>query len=48
MTVVTGSFSGSRVAGSPEAVSRLQRSSARYYQRPDATHHTRDTTAASH
>ena len=36
--VVTGSFSGSRVAGSTAAISRLHRSSARYYQRPDATH----------
>jgi len=36
--VVTGSFSGSRVAGSAASISRLQRSSARYYQRPDATH----------
>jgi len=36
--VVTGSLSTSRVAGSTTAISRLQRSSARYYQRPDATH----------
>ena len=36
--VVTGSFSGSRVAGSEASIARLQRSSARYYQRPDATH----------
>ena len=36
--VVTGSFSGSRVAGSTSALSRLQRSSARYLQRPDAAH----------
>jgi len=36
--VVTGSFTGSRVAGSQASVARLQRSSARYYQRPDATH----------
>jgi len=40
--VVTGSFTGSRVAGSTEAMTRLQRSSARYYQRPDATHLTFD------
>lgn len=36
--VVTGSLSASRVAGSTTALSRLQRSSTRYYQRPDATH----------
>lgn len=36
--VVTGSFTGSRVAGSTDAIARLQRSSARYFQRPDATH----------
>ena len=36
--VVAGSFSGSRVAGSDTSMLRLQRSSARYFQRPDATH----------
>ena len=36
--VVTGSFSGSQVAGSNAAMAVLQRSSARYFQRPDATH----------
>jgi hypothetical protein len=36
--VVAGSFSGSRVAGSDTSMLSLQRSSARYYQRPDATH----------
>jgi len=36
--VVTGSFSASRVSGSAAAISRLERASARYYQRPDATH----------
>jgi len=45
--VVTGSFSGSRVAGSQAAIARLQRSSARYYQRPDATHIAFDPAAAS-
>jgi hypothetical protein len=40
--VVTGSLTASRVAGSTTAISRLQRSSARYYQRPDATHITFD------
>ena len=33
-----GQFLGSRVAGSEASIARLQRSSARYYQRPDATH----------
>jgi hypothetical protein len=36
--VVTGSLSASRVAGSTAAMSRVQRSSVRYFQRPDATH----------
>ena len=45
--VVTGSFTGSRVAGSPESIARLQRSSARYYQRPDATHISFDPAAES-
>ncbi len=45
--VVTGSFTGSRVAGSPAAMARLQRSSARYYQRPDATHVSFDPAAES-
>ena len=45
--VVTGSFSGSRVAGSQASIARLQRSSARYYQRPDATHLTFDPAAES-
>ena len=36
--VITGSLSASRVAGSTAALSRLQRSSTRYFQRPDATH----------
>jgi len=45
--VVTGSLSTSRVAGSTTAMSRVQRSSARYYQRPDATHLTFDPEATS-
>ena len=45
--VVTGSVSGSHVAGSPTSVARLQRSSARYYQRPDATHVSFDPAAES-
>jgi Domain of unknown function (DUF5916) len=32
-----GSFGFSTVRGTPEAIERTQRSSARYYQRPDAT-----------
>jgi hypothetical protein len=36
--VVTSGLSGSHVAGTPAAMLRLQRSSARYYQRPDAPH----------
>jgi hypothetical protein len=36
--LLSGQLSGSHVQGSPEAVSRLQRSSARYFQRPDAIH----------
>jgi hypothetical protein len=45
--VVTGSFSTSRVGGTADATTRLQRSSARYYQRPDATHLAYDPTATS-
>jgi len=45
--VVTGSLTGSRVAGSTAAMTRLQRSSARYYQRPDATHLTFDPNATT-
>jgi hypothetical protein len=33
-----GRFAGSHVSGSPEVLSRLQQSSARYFQRPDAEH----------
>ena len=36
--VVTSGLSGSHVSGTPAAMLRLQRSSARYYQRPDAPH----------
>ena len=36
--VVTSGLSGSYVHGSPAALARLQRASARYYQRPDADH----------
>ena len=43
----TGLVSGSRVSGDPEAILRTQRSSARYYQRPDADHVEIDTDATS-
>jgi hypothetical protein len=35
---VTGTLTGSRVQGSPEAILGTQRSPARYWQRPDAGH----------
>ncbi len=35
---VTGTLTGSRVQGTPEAILLTQRSSARYWQRPDAGH----------
>jgi len=35
---LNGRFAGSYVSGKPEVINRLQRSSARYYQRPDADH----------
>lgn len=37
-------IAGSRVAGEPQALQRLQRASARYYQRPDAAHLDYDST----
>ena len=36
--LVTGYLVGSRVEGSPEAISRTQRRTGRYFQRPDAEH----------
>jgi hypothetical protein len=36
--VLTGEMSGSHVRGSAKAIEELQRSSQRYYQRPDAPH----------
>jgi hypothetical protein len=36
---------GSRITGSPEAITLLQQESSRYYQRPDAPHLKVDTTA---
>jgi len=35
---ITANFVGSYISGSQEAILRLQRSSARYFQRPDANH----------
>lgn len=45
--VVNGSISGSRVSGDPAAITRLQRSSARYYQRPDQDYVSVDSAATS-
>jgi hypothetical protein len=45
--VVTGSFSGSRVSGSEEAITRIEKSSAHYFQRPDATQVSLDPDARS-
>jgi hypothetical protein len=45
--VITGWFGGTRVEGSQDAISRLQRSSLHYYQRPDATHIEVDPNATS-
>jgi hypothetical protein len=45
--VVAGGIAGSTVAGSREAVLRLQRAEQRYYQRPDAPHVSVDPTATS-
>ena len=42
-----GYLLGSRVSGSPEAIAATQRSSARYFQRPDAHHLDYDPTATS-
>ncbi|MFW6199168.1 MAG: DUF5916 domain-containing protein, partial [Gemmatimonadota bacterium] len=44
---LSGLFTGSLVQGSPEAITRTQRSSSRYYQRPDADHLTLDPGATS-
>ncbi|MDH3205392.1 MAG: carbohydrate binding family 9 domain-containing protein [Gemmatimonadota bacterium] len=43
----TGVVAGSRVSGDANALLRTQRSSARYYQRPDADHVELDPTATS-
>ena len=42
-----GALAGSRIAGSAEAIEAAQRSSARYYQRPDAQHLELDPEATS-
>jgi hypothetical protein len=44
---LTGTLTGSRVQGSREAILLTQRSSARYFQRPDAGHVELDSTRAS-
>lgn len=44
---VSGTFAGSRVAGSTEAMIAAQRSSARYYQRPDQDYVSVDSAATS-
>lgn len=44
---VTGTLTGSRVQGSEEAILLTQRSSARYFQRPDAGHVALDPTRTS-
>jgi len=45
--VVTGWAGGTRMEGSPTAISRLQRSPLHYYQRPDASHVSVDENATS-
>jgi hypothetical protein len=45
--VVNGLIAGSYVQGSPAAITRLQTSSARYFQRPDAPHVALDPNATS-
>jgi hypothetical protein len=45
--VISGSFAGSHVRGDAATIARLQRASARYYQRPDATHVRFDPSAQS-
>lgn len=44
---VNGYAAFSRIGGSPEAILRAQRSSARYYHRPDAEHVSIDSTAST-
>jgi hypothetical protein len=44
---ISSMFTGSYVQGDPAAITRTQRSSTRYYQRPDANHLGLDTNATS-
>lgn len=44
---VSGQVAASRIAGEPAVIESAQRSSARYFQRPDATHLEVDPTATS-
>jgi len=44
---VSGFFTASHVRGSPEAITRIQRASNHYFQRPDATRYAVDETATS-
>jgi hypothetical protein len=44
---LSGFVAGSHIDGSPAAITAAQRSSARYYQRPDASHVSVDPTATS-
>jgi len=44
---VNGSFAGSHIRGDPSAITLRQRSSARYYQRPDQDYVSVDTAATS-
>ena len=44
---LSGAFAGSHLSGSEEAMIRTQRSSSRYFQRPDADHLSLDATALS-
>lgn len=44
---VSGYLAGSRISGEPEVMSAVQRSSARYYQRPDADYLEPDPNASS-
>lgn len=44
---LAGFFAGSHVRGDPDAITRIQRSSNHYFQRPDATRFSVDSTATS-
>jgi len=44
---IGGWIAGSRVSGTPEAIDRTQRSSARYFQRPDNDYVSYDPTRTS-